>query len=123
MKFHFFEEFIDEISDVFEDTFELLVHHKHSTPKVYKSTRVDGTLVKVRPAYLFAERIENSLKLIFGVSIMFSAVTASFVGFTSLSGLLEELIDTLWGKSVMIIIGASYTIIGLWKVLRLGSEK
>lgn len=120
---HFFEEILDEISDVFEDTCELLLHHKHSTPKKYKTTRIDGTIVKVRPAYLFAERVENSLKLIFGVSIMFSAVTASFVGFTSLSSLLEQLITSIWGKSVMILIGASYSIIGLWKVLRLGSEK
>ena len=115
----FIEEFFEEIADFFEDFIEYLfkkeeIHH-HAARKI----SVKGRIEYVEPAYLFAEKLDNFLKIVFGVSIFFSALTASFVGFIKLSDLLEFLITSFPGRSVMIVIGFSYLLLGFWRIISL----
>lgn len=115
----FIEELWDEISDFFEDFFEHLTKRKPSKPKKEKTAVIDGTLMSVRPAYVFAERVDNLLRILFGASIIISAVTATFLGFTSISELLSVLINNLWGRAILFVIGASYLVIAVWKLFHL----
>jgi hypothetical protein len=115
----FFEDFWEEISDFWEDFIEHLLKKKPSPIKKIKKVRLYGTPVSVRPAYVFAERVESGLKIIFGFSILISGVIASFWGMTQLSELLKTLISTLIGRIVMSVIGLSYLVLGLWKILHL----
>lgn len=115
----FIEELWDEISDFFEDFFEHLTKRKPSRPKKEKEVVIDGALMSVRPAYVFAERVDNLLRILFGASIIISAVTATFLGFTSISELLGILINNLWGRAILFVIGASYLVIAVWKLLHL----
>jgi len=116
---NFMEELWDEFSDFFEDYWEHVAHHKSSKPRKMKRTVVDGVAVSVRPAYLFADRVDNTIKLVFGVSICLSAISATFLGFTKLSDLLELLISSIPGRVLMFVIGASYFIIATWKLMRI----
>ena len=118
----FFEELFDEAEDFFEDFFEHLLERRPKEPSKKKTLVVNGVAVAVRPAYVFAERVDNALKGIFGVSIFISAVTASFLGFSSLSELLDALIFSFWGRAVMLIIGLSYLLIAVWKFMHLGKN-
>lgn len=117
----FFDEIIDEVDDFIEDFAE------HFGKKPRKQIRerevtINGVATRVRPAYIFAERIDNVLKIIFGLSILISATTSSFLGIETLSGLLDVLITTFWGRFLMVLIGFSYFIIAFWKLLHLHSK-
>lgn len=115
----FFEELYEEAEDFFEDYLEYFFKKKKTRSFREKEAVVGGAIVAVRPAYLFAERIDNLLKIIFGVSICLSAITATFLGFTKLSDLLDVLIGTLWGRGIMFVIGGSYLVTSFWKILHL----
>ncbi len=111
------KEFFEEAEDFFEDFFDLFSHKKlsHNLKQVnwYGSTRL------VRPAYIFAQKVENFLKVVFGVSIMVSALLATFWGVTRTSELLTGLITSLPGRIFMLLIGFSYLMIGIWKLFNL----
>lgn len=117
---NFFEEFWDEISDFFEDLSDHLFKRKPKEPKKTKTVVIGGIATTVRPAYLFAERIDNLIRIFFGLSIIISALTATFLGFASLGDLVEVLIFNFWGRILAFLIGLSYLTIGLWKILHLG---
>lgn len=117
----FFEELWDEISDFFEDFWQHAVR-KQKKPKITKTVLVGGVEVQVRPAYLFAERVDNLLKIVFGLSIAISAFTATFLGFASLSQLVDVLITSFWGRTCMFLIGVSYLITAVWKLFHLESK-
>lgn len=119
----FWEEFIDEISDFFEDYAEHIFKRRPKHVPKERKIAVNGVMVMVRPAYLFAERIDNFLKVLFGISICISAITATFLGFTKLSDLLEVLINSLWGRSLMFVIGGSYLLTAFWRLMHLGDRK
>jgi hypothetical protein len=117
----FFEELWDEAVDFFED----LWNHFKKQPKEGLKTRtavINGVQVTVRPAYLFAERVDNLLRIIFGFSVAISAFTATFLGFVSLSQLTEALTSSVLGRVAMFIIGISYLIIAFWKLLHLSKK-
>lgn len=114
----FFEELCDEASDFFEDLFELLGKTPPKNP-VSKAVILNGAVVMVRPAYLFAERVDAILRLVFGISIVVSAITASILGFPSLSELLKAMLFTVFGRMLMVVIGFSYLLIASWKLLHL----
>src|SRR5688500_1678010 len=97
----FAEEIIDEAGDFFEDLWEHLLRKKSTKIIDKRDVNVRGVITKVRPAYIFAERIENLIRLLFGLSVVISGITASLVGFTSLSDLVESLINTLSGRILM----------------------
>lgn len=120
---NFFHEIWEEFEDFFEDLSEHLFHYKpkHKIPK--RNVVIGGVQTAVRPAYLFAERLDNNLKLLFGVSMIISAITASFFGYSTLSELLKELITSVPGRIFMFAIGTSYFITALWKLLHLGEHK
>lgn len=112
------EEFIDFIDD-----YDELIRKRVSKKKIEnKAAVLRGELAYIRPAYLFAERIENLLKMLFGLSVLLSAITSTFVGFASLSGLVETLIESLIGRFVLLVIGFSYVVLALWKTLHLNKK-
>lgn len=119
----FYEELGEEVTDFFEDFREHVTHQKPTHPTAKREMVVNGVTMTVRPAYIFAERIDNLLKIIFGGSIIISAFTSSFLGFTKLSDLLDVLIFTFWGRMTMVLIGASYLIIASWKLMHLGQKE
>ena len=119
----FLEEIWDEISDFFEDFWEHLSRQKAQESPRIKTAVVGGIQITVRPAFLFAERVDNLLKIIFGLSIAISAFTATFLGFSSLSDLLDVLITSIWGRTIMFIIGISYLITSIWKLFHLDKSK
>lgn len=110
-------EFIEEAQDFFEDFDE--VFSRKRINKQVKQAKIYGTQAAVRPAYFFAEKIDNFLKIIFGFCIIVSGVLASFWGFTRTSELLTALILSIYGRIFMIVIGISYMILGSWKLLNL----
>lgn len=109
------EEFFDFVDDYNELVGKRTSHKKY--PK--KPAVIKGELAFVRPAYLFAERVENLLKIVFGVSVLLSAITSTFVGFASLSGLVETLVESIAGRLTLFVIGLSYVVVALWKTLHL----
>lgn len=119
---YFFRELIEEAQDFFEDFEEFFFHTRHH-PRVTKQLKLGGIITSVRPAYLFAERIDNFLKAIFAGSIIISAMTATFVGFIKLSDLLDVLIFTLWGRTIMFMIGLCYFLTASWRLLEIKTEK
>ncbi len=107
-----YEDFFEEAGDFFEDLFDdNRVNIKH-----LRKINFYGTQIMVRPAYIFAEKIENLLKIIFGISIFVSGLLATFWGFTRTSELLETLIQSLWGRIFIVIIGFSYFVLGFYKL-------
>lgn len=115
----FIEDFLEEAEDFFEDFFEHAVRRHPSKPKKERRAVINGTVAQVRPAYIFAERIDNFVRIVFGVSIIISALTATFLGFQTMSDLLAVLIGSLWGRAIMLIIGLSYFIIAIWKLMHI----
>ncbi|MCA9372321.1 hypothetical protein KC726_05505 [Candidatus Woesebacteria bacterium] len=111
------EEFLEEAEDFLED-FDIF----HKTPLRLKEINYFGAKILVRPAYIFAERIENLLKIVVGFSIVVSAIMSVFWGFTKTSELFAVLITTVPGRIIMIFIGLSYFVVGLWKFFNLHKQ-
>jgi hypothetical protein len=114
----YFENIGEEAVDFFKNFFKPCIYKKKNV-KDYKTVKMYGFLSLVRPAYIFAERIDNLLKAVFSVSIIASALVASFWGFTRLSELIEFLINSIIGRILMFIIGLSYLLIAVWKLIHL----
>ena len=106
----YFENIGEEASDFFKNFFKPYVHKK-PTEGDYKTIKMYGFMQYVRPAYIFAERIDNILKILFSISIITSALVASVWGFTRLSKLIEFLITSTIGRVIIFIIGLSYLLI------------
>ena len=119
----FFEDFLEELSDFFEDFVEVFLKGKEIHHHAYRKIAVKGHIELVKPAYIFAERLDHFLKIVFGASIFVSAFTSTFVGFIKLSDLLEFLTQSIPGRGIMIIIGLSYFLLGVWKLINLDSRK
>lgn len=115
------EEFLDFIEDYRE-----LVRRQPPTKQPAKTNQkpavISGELRFIRPAYLFAERVENGIKFLFGGSVLLSAITSTFIGFASLSGLVDVLLKSLPGRFILLVIGFSYLVIALWKTLHLNKS-
>lgn len=116
------EDLTDEVEDFWEDFLEHATGKKAKKIHKKKEVMLYGTAVLVRPAYIFAERIDNLLKIIFGASVMISAIVSSIWGFTGLSDLLDFLIHSLVGRTILFLIGTSYLILGIWKFFHLHKE-
>lgn len=116
----FFSELIDEAEDFFEDIFEHVRRHPRvDRPTKTREVMLGGVVATVRPAYLFAERLDNLLKIVFGISIILSALTATFLGYGTMSELLKALITSVPGRILMFFIGVSYFLTALWKLLHI----
>lgn len=115
----FYEEIKEELIDFVEDYNDLIRKRPVREDVKQKPAVIGGELKLIRPAYLFAERVDNGIKILFGGSLLVSAATATFVGFASLSQLVDVLIKTWYGRLIMVIIGFSYLIVALWKTLHL----
>lgn len=113
------EEIREEFLDFIEDFGDLIKNRPERKDIQQKPAVIKGQMTFIRPAYLFAERVENAIKMLFGASVLLSAVTSTFVGFASLSGLVETLIKSLPGRVVLLVIGFSYLIVAFWKTLHL----
>lgn len=115
----FFEELWDEFEDFVEDFYDHILKKPSKETYNKKTAVIDGKLATIRPAYLFAERVDNAIRILFGASIVISAVTSSFIGFSSLPELVQVLISTILGRVIMLVIGFSYLSIALWKIMHL----
>lgn len=123
MLINFFTEIWDEAEDFFDDFGEHLFNRRRQREIEDRRVKLNGVITKVRPAYLFAERLDNMLKLLFGFSMCISAVTASFYGYSTLSQLLTALINSPWGRVIIFVIGMSTLITGIWKMFHLNPVK
>lgn len=117
------EEIREEFTDFIEDFADLIKRRPPRKNVAQKPAVVGGQLTFIRPAYLFAERVDNAIKIFFGGSILVSAITATFVGFASLSDLVDVLIKSWYGRLLMVIIGFSYLIVAVWKTLHLNKPQ
>ncbi len=116
---YMYKELSEEAEDFFDDFYEDIFHKKKFKIKKLRRVNLYGCFIAVRPAYVFAERVENILKIVFGISIFVSGILATFWGFTRTSDLLTALIGSIPGRIIVIVIGFSYFILGLWKLLHL----
>lgn len=111
------EDLWEELADFLEDWREEFGGKKRV--KKYRQVILYGSVVKIRPAYLFAERLENFIKLLISLSIIASAIAASVFGFVSMSGLVDILIGSIFGRTMLIVIGFCYLITASWKLLHI----
>ncbi len=107
-----FEEVFEEGKDFFEDIFEHLFEKDES-----KKKRGSSLTQRTIHAYHFTERVDSLMKIIFGISIFVSAVIASVWGFASMSTVVEAFVSSWIGRIVLIVIGISYAINGIWRFL------
>lgn len=105
------EEIIEEAKDFFEDIFEHLFE-KETGKKIDTAAET----VRTQGAYHFTERVDSLIKVIFGVSILISALVASVWGFVAVGDMVRELVSSLWGRGILIFIGVCYVVNGLWRM-------
>lgn len=105
-----FDEIFDEAKDFFEDIFEHFFEHDER-----KKKHGNELYARTKSAYHFTERIDSLMKIIFGVSIFVSAVVASVWGFASVSGMVEAFVSGWLGRIVLLLIGVSYMLNGVWR--------
>lgn len=107
-----FEEIWEEAKDFFEDIVEHLFEkekYKHRDPSyIQKRTQL---------AYQFTERVDNLIKIMFGISIFISAVVSAVWGFTAMGDMVKILLTSYIGRFFLILIGVSYTVNGIWRLL------
>ena len=103
-------EFFEDAGDFFEDIFE----HLFEKDEEKKKKGVSLT-ERTKHAYQFTERVDSLIKMIFGGSIIMSAVVASAWGFASVGDIVREFVDSWPGRIILIIIGVSYFMNGLWR--------
>ncbi len=110
---------LDNLFEEWADLFAVLgkaFFGKKLRLKKLRKIELYGTVVMVRPAYVLAEKVVNLLKIIFGVSIIASGFVAAYWGVTRVSELISLLVTTTLGRIIIIVIGLSYLIVGLWKL-------
>lgn len=105
-----FKEIIEEGQDFFEDIFEHLFEHDEE-----KKKKNHELVQRTKFAYMFTQRVDNLIKIIFGVSIFISALIASVWGFTAAGDLVRGLITSLPGRILLLFIGLSYVVNGIWR--------
>ena len=115
----FFEDIFEEGQDFFDDIKKDILKKPKKISKRLRSINLYGSTILVSPAYLFAQKIDSLLKIIFGFSILISSLLASFWGYTRTSELLEALIVSAPGRVFIFIIGFSFLILGVWKLFNL----
>lgn len=112
------EELWDGVVDLGDDLLETFLGRRPRKRKEPIETNLYGTLTLVRPAYLFATRVNGMVKVIAGVSVLGSALLATVWGYASTKDLLAALVSSLPGRIVAMILGFSILIVGLWEVSR-----
>lgn len=105
-----FEEILEEGKDFFEDLFEHLTEKKPGKEKDLLTARE-----RTRFAYLFSERIDSFMKMLFGTSIIVSALIASVWGIPAVGDMVRMFVTNIIGRLILIVIGISYIINGLWR--------
>jgi len=107
-----FEEIWEEAGDFFEDIWEHLFEKD-------KYKQRDASYIQRRTllAYQFTERIDNLIKIIFGISIFISAVVSAVWGFTAMGDMVKILLTSYIGRFFLILIGISYAANGTWRLL------
>jgi hypothetical protein len=111
-----FGELKEELFDFVEDVFEIFIHKHSHKNKNLRTVLLNGIVVSVRPAQIFAERIEGLLRMVMGISVLISAFLATSRGFLGLSDFIDFLVTSLFGRAVLFIVGVSYLILGIWKL-------
>jgi hypothetical protein len=117
-----FAELADEGADFFEDLGEALFRRKRTREREPIRTNLYGTKTLVKPAYLFARRVNGLVKTVAGVSVLGSAIFATVWGYASTKDLMALLLDSLAGRIVAVVLGLSMLTVGLWEATR-GKEQ
>ena len=104
-----FGEILEEARDFFEDIFE------HLFEKDKEKHKDVAAIERTKLAYQFTERVDSLMKIVFGASIFVSAIVASVWGFTAVGDIVRSLTDSIPGRAVLIFIGISYLINGIWR--------
>lgn len=105
-------EFFEEAGDFFEDIFEHFFEKDEEKKK--KGTSLTE---RTKHAYHFTERVDSFMKMIFGASILISAVIATTWGFASVGDIVKAFVESWIGRIALVIIGISYFVNGLWRFL------
>ena len=105
-----FGEFFDDAGDFFEDIFEHFFERDETKKKSGPSLTE-----RTRHAYHFTERVDSLMKMMFGASILVSAVVASVWGFASVGDLVKVFVESFIGRVALFVIGLSYVVNGLWR--------
>lgn len=103
-------EFFEDAGDFFEDIFEHLFEKDEE-----KKKKGASLTERTKHAYQFTERVDSIMKMIFGGSIIISAVVASAWGFASVGDIVGAFVDSWPGRILLIIIGVSYFLNGSWR--------
>lgn len=104
------DEIIEEARDFFEDIFEHLFERDPEKKKTGASLTQ-----RTKHAYYFTDKVDSLMKFMFGVSILISAIVASAWGFSSVGDLVKAFVDSWPGRIVLIFIGVSYLVNGVWR--------
>lgn len=111
-------EFIDEFKDFFEDLYDHLFD-KQKLAQIDQQTLIART----QNAYHFTERFDGLMKMIFGLSVIISAIISAVWGFAGLGDIVKMLVTSLLGRFALVFIGTSYLINGYWRLINRKSEK
>ena len=65
----------------------------------------------------FAERMRGGVFFVFGLSAMAAAVIASTSGVLELQVIVQNLIESAWGRILLFLIGLAYFIAGVWRIM------
>ena len=110
-------EIFDDASDFFEDIYENLFEREALSRKDHSAV-----VARTKHAYQYTERVESVLKMIFGISIVVSAIVATVWGFSSVGEMVKALVSSWYGRLALSIIGVSYFLNGLWRYLHIQSK-
>ena len=113
-----FDEFWDGALDFSEDLLEIFFGERARERRKPIATNLYGSLALVRPAYLFATRVNGLVKIVAGVSVLGSALLATLWGYASTKDLLLALIESLLGRVIAVLLGCSILVVGLWEFTR-----
>lgn len=105
------KEFIEEGAEFFEDIFEHFFEHDES-----KKKHGNALLTRTKHAYHFTEKVDSIIKMVFGASILVSALAATAWGFASVGDLVKSFVESWPGRIVLLVIGVSYLVNGLWRL-------
>lgn len=103
------EGFLDDVDD-----FCCIIFKKRR--KIHKRMK-KGMGKQGKPAYSASERIRGFLYVIIGASLVLTAIIASRYGVTGIGDLLNLLINTWWGRLLILLIGAANLMYGLYKLI------
>lgn len=103
-------EILEEAQDFFEDIIE---HFQKPKGKGHRDS--PDIIRRTKLAYHFTERVDSLIKIVIGGSVIVSAIGSTAWGFASMGDLVRAFVDSWPGRMVLILLGISYVINGIWR--------